>query len=176
MDNNAQQATSSAMPVPNRGGIPVTSVAAPRPAETHPIEKVVIQDATPQPVIPQPITGSRNKEAEPAPKPFPDAVKMSESEIQKEEIEIAGEIEAMVEASPDSEKPKIPEDVKAAGVEHAKEDTPMPPIQIGVKPLPMSFDEAEFTRKKYKWKDSISWLSDLIIYHWKKLTVKKEEI
>lgn len=145
------QGTVQATPVPNRGGIPVAPVAPPAPVST--------------PV---------SKEHEPVPAPFPDASKMTGPEVVEEEGKIEKELEALVENTPDAEKPKIPEEAKKAGLEHAKADTPMPPIVSGVKPLPMSYDEAEFTRKKYKWKDSVAWFAAVIMYHWKKLGIQNK--
>jgi hypothetical protein len=141
-------------PIPNRGGIPVAPVVTP----------------------PTPVSSPSGKEHEPA--PFPDVSKMTGPEVVEEEGKIERELEALVEKTPDLEKPKIPEEAKKAGLEHAKADTPMPPVVSGVKPLPMSYDEAEFTRKKYKWKDSVAWFAAVVMYHWKKLGIsnkKKEE-
>lgn len=147
------QGTVQATPIPNRGGIPVAPVAPP----------------------PTPISASVSKEHEPVPVPFPDVSKMTGPEVVEEEGKIEKELEALVEKTPDLEKPKIPEEAKKAGLEHAKADTPMPPIVSGVKPLPMSYDEAEFTRKKYKWKDSVAWFAAVIMYHWKKLRLKADQ-
>lgn len=144
-------------PIPNRGGIPVTPVVA----------------------APSLVSSPSSKEHEPAASaPFPDVSKMTGPEVVEEEGKIEKELEALVEKTPDLEKPKIPEEAKKAGLEHAKADTPMPPVVSGVKPLPMSYDEAEFTRKKYKWKDSVAWFAAVVMYHWKKLGIsnkKKEE-
>lgn len=143
-------------PVPNRGGIPVMPVTA----------------------VPSPVSSPTGKEHEPGSIPFPDASKMTGPEIVEEEGKIEKELEALVEKTPDMEKPKIPEEAKKSGLDHAKADTPMPPVVVGVKPLPMSYDEAEFTRKKNKWKDSVAWFAAVVMYHWKKLGIsnkKKEE-
>ncbi len=135
------------------------------------------QNVVTQAPVSQQVSSTKNREHEPSSAPAPDIVKMTDSEIIQEEKVVEKEIEAMVEKTPDSEKPKLSSEVKAAGVEHAKEDTPMPPLPTGVKPLPMSYDEAQSIRKKYKLilKDSVAWLSTLIMYHWKKIGFKNKE-
>ncbi|HSW48511.1 MAG TPA: hypothetical protein VLG67_05530, partial [Candidatus Saccharimonadales bacterium] len=133
------------------------------------------QTVSDQVSIPPPVSSPKSKEHEPSLSPAPDVVMMTPSEIIKEEKVVEKEIEMLVEKSPDTEKPKIPQVVKNVGVEHAKADIPMPAIQSGKSVLPMSYEEAEFTRKKYKWKDSLAWLSDLIVYHWKKLRTKSSK-
>ena len=131
---------------------------------------------TPEPAGVQQTGSPKNREHEPAKAAFPDVVKMSETEVKKVEGEVEKEIEAMFEHGKDKEKPDLSPDIKAIGVELAGEDIPMPSYPSGVQPLPMTIDEAEVTRKKYKWKDSISWLSDLIIYHWKKIRIKSKKL
>lgn len=110
----------------------------------------------------------QSKEREPAPS-FPDVAKMTESEIVIEEKEVEKELESIIEKSPDTEKPTIPKEVQQAGVTHAHEDIPIPTSLKGSSSLPMEYDEAQFTRKKYRWKDSVAWFAALIMYHWKKI-------
>jgi len=155
-------ATSLQQPVivPNRGGIPIISPSI----TTAPIQ--------------QQVSSSNNREQESAPVPFPDAAKMTASEVLSTEKDIEGEIEALeakdvvIEESPDTEKPKISPEVKALGVKHAKEDTPMPTEPSGKIILPMTAEEALLTRKKSKWKDSVAWFATLIIFVGKKLAFK----
>lgn len=119
-------------------------------------------------------TGKEQEPGAPTP-PLPDVAKMSETEIQKEEVEVEKEIEALIKTSPEPDKPNIPEDAKKAGLEHAGEDTPMSVSSAGNIVLPMTFEDAMLTRKKYKWKDSIAWFAALIIYHWKRMHFKTKE-
>jgi hypothetical protein len=144
-------------------------------AEIIPEVQAITQTDANQSAIPQPGTSPKNREHEPA--AFPDVVKMSEQQVQDEEKKVEGEIESLIEESPDTEQPKISHELKIVGVEKSIDDIANSVIQpAGQVPiLPMTFDEAELTRKKYKWKDSIAWLSDLIIYHWKKLSFKRKE-
>ncbi len=129
---------------------------------------------------PQPVSSPRSKEQEPVPAPLPDVAKMTDAEIVEEEKVVEKELEALVEKSPDTEKPDIPKEVKDAGVEHAKEDTPMPALSSGAVPLPMSYKEAEQVRNKnkykwYFWRKSLTWFASLIIYHWKKINFKSKK-
>jgi hypothetical protein len=50
------------------------------------------------------------------------------------------------------------------------------PTTSGFVSLPMSFDEAEFTRKKYKWKSSVAWFAAIVMYHWKKIKITSKEV
>ena len=108
-----------------------------------------------------------NREHEPA--PFPDVSKMTEAEIQKEEKEVEKELEAIVEKSPKDQSPKVDEELKRIGVELTDEARVEPTFSVGEQALPMSFAQARATRQKYKWRNSISWLAALVMYHWKKL-------
>jgi hypothetical protein len=176
MDNNAQKP--GAQFTTNRGGIPV------EPMSTQPVQK----QATPQPMsetsaqapapAPQQIS-SKGKEHEPAKTPFPDVVKMNEAEIKNEEREVERELEAIIEQSPQDEKPKIPAEAAEAGLEPSDEDRDLPPVLMGPTGLPMTYDEAAFIRKRnrFHWKNSIAWLASIIMYHWKKLNMvaKKRE-
>ncbi len=120
-----------------------------------------------------PVSTSLNREHEPAPTPFPDVSKMTEAEIQKEEKEVEEEIEAIVERSPKDQQPVLDEEIKKVGVALSEEDIKESPISIGDQPLPMTFNQAKVTRKKYNWRNSISWLAALVMYHWKKLNSKE---
>jgi hypothetical protein len=121
-----------------------------------------------------PSSAPAGKEHEPVPSPFPDVSKMSETQIIEEEKVLEKELESIVEKSPDVEKPQIPEEAKQAGLTHAKESTPMPVVSSSNIVLPMTYEEAKLTRKKYKWRDSVSWFTALIMYHWKKMNITKE--
>jgi hypothetical protein len=123
---------------------------------------------------PVPSSAPTGKEHEPVSAPFPDVSKMSETQIIEEEKVLEKELNSIVEKSPDLEKPKIPEEAKQAGLTHAKENTPMPVVSSGNIILPMTYEEAKLTRKKYRWRDSVSWFTTLIMYHWKKMNLTKE--
>jgi hypothetical protein len=173
MDNSTQK---NPITVTNRGGIPVERPVVRSGSETG--GSRANSSTSSQPSSPQAPSSPVGKEQEPAGAPFPDVSKMTEAEVKKEELEVERELESFIEKGSDLEKPKIDEEAKKAGLEHAGEDTKMPPVQVGAGVLPMSNEEAELTRKRYKWKDSISWLATLIAYHWKKLSYsdKKKEI
>ncbi len=155
IEDDSSGVTTQQTVVPNRGGIPIAPVS--------------------RPVVPaQPESSPARKEQGPATSAAtstPDIQTTDEEEIRKDEKEI----EAMLEKSPDTEKPKIPEEVKAAGVEHAKEDTPMPELPTDKKGMPMDFDKALITRKTYKWMDSIAWLATLVMYQIKKMNFKPKD-
>jgi hypothetical protein len=124
---------------------------------------------------PMPSSAPAGKEREPVSAPFPDVSKMSETQIIEEEKVLEKELESIVEKSPDVEKPQIPDEAKQAGLTHAKESTPMPVVSSGNIVLPMTYEEAKLTRKKYRWRDSISWFTALVMYHWKKINLTKEK-
>ncbi len=203
-DNKAQQPV-----VVNRGGIQVnlsgpqttdsnvgqddsssTQTAPQQNAPSAPQNESVLPQVPPavQPdgksqepqAAPQPVSSPRSKEQEPVPAPLPDVAKMSEAEIVEEEKVVEKELESMIEKSPDHEKPDIPKEAQEAGLTHSGADIPHPTAPSGAVTLPMSYDEAEFTRKKYKWRSSVAWFASLIMYHWKKIKaatpgVKKKE-
>lgn len=181
MDNNAQptptpisEVTTQHTPVSN-ASVPVKSLQpavkmqAPRAqlAVTPVIENLPSSDTNQANL--QPASSPKSKEHEPAPAPFPDLVKMSETELRQEEVEVEKELEGLIEKSPDNEKPKISEEARRAGLEHALQDIPMPAVPTSDPALPLSYEDAVWTKKKYKWKDSIAWLSALVIYHLKKI-------
>ncbi|HSW87676.1 MAG TPA: hypothetical protein VLG12_00765 [Candidatus Saccharimonadales bacterium] len=172
VDSTVSTQTQPVPPIPASQANDQNVSAQSQQAPVISVNQVNDQAVSDQVSISPPISSPKSKEHEPSLTPAPDVVKMTPSEIIKEEKVVEKEIEMLVEKSPDTEKPKIPQVVKNAGVEHAKADIPMPAIQNGKSALPMSYEEAEFTRKKYKWKDSLAWLSDLIVYHWKKLRTK----
>jgi len=126
------------------------------------------------PTPPQPVSAPSSKEQEPA-RSMPDVVKMTEAEIVHEEEMMSNEIKEIVSESPDVDKPAIPQEVKEVGVEPAKTDSPMPTSPSGKVVLPMTYTEAELTRKKYRWKDSIAWFATLLVYHWKRINLKSQK-
>lgn len=180
----SQDDSSSIQPAPQQN-TPIISqnesmTPSPEPsAQAAPVVQVEEKPQESQP-MPQPVSAPRSKEQEPVPAPFPDVAKMSEAEIIDEEKEVEKELEALVEKSPDTEKPDIPKDVQAIGVKHAGADIPHPVAPSGSVVLPMTFDEANNNYNKKQWKNSISWFAGLIIYHWKKIKaatpiIKKKE-
>lgn len=189
MDDNPQQPTNNPVrPTPNRGGIPIeTSSLGKRETVIDDLvsdPQKVMNANTPSAPNPAPnpvsnlqhVGGPKGKEHEPMPAPFPDVVKMNEKEIRNEEFEVERELESLIEKSPSSEKPKIPPAAEQAGMEHSGEDQDMPPINSGYAALPMSYDEAEFIKKKnkYHWKNSIAWLATIIMYHWKRINMSSK--
>ena len=195
MDDNAVQGTSDTQQdtgnihkpvvqtVTNRGGIPVEPVQAQvSPPTTMPTSVPVADNPMPPTPIPQappmsPVGGPKGKEHEPMPAPFPDVVKMNENEIRNEEKEVSAELETFIEKSPNSEKPKIPDEALEAGMEHSGEDKDMPPLQTGPGALPMSYEEAQFISKKnrFHWKNSVAWFARIIQYHWKKINFNNKK-
>ncbi len=184
-NNQSQPTTQPAQPTNQQVPVapPVKSVVDPVPTptaspDTDTDQKTLPDRSAPRqvqapvasPVVHPPVGAPANKEHEPGtPHSKLDVDKMSESEIVEEEKVVEKELEALVEKSPDTEKPEIPKEVQAAGVTHAKENTPMPQIASGTKSLPMSFQDALATQKKYKWRNSITWFASLVMYHWKKI-------
>lgn len=155
-------------------------VAPPPPVATPPTAPIAetkkdVVEAPPAPTQ-QPVSGGpAGKEREPVYAPLPDVAKLSDKEIVEEEKVVEAELESMVEKSPAEKKPDIPQEVKDAGVTATDDDAVMSNLVAGAVVPPMSLDEAKFTRKRHKWRESISWLSELIIYHWKKMRSKPED-
>ena len=138
-----------------------TTTPDPVPAQTQPSPPIV--------------GGPAGKELEARPLPMPDISKLSDSEIQEEEKQVETAIENLIVQSPADKKPEIPEEAKTAGVELAAHEMEFDPNKIGTVSLPMTFDEALKTQRKSRIRDSLKWLTTLIIYHWKKLRAKPEE-
>ncbi len=118
----------------------------------------------------QPVSKPFSKEHE----PMPDIVKMTENQILQEENRVDKELKEIVAKSPDIEKPEISEEAKKAGLEHAKENTQMPVTASSNISLPMTYEQAQLTRKKYRFRDSIAWLADIIIYYFKQKNRKPD--
>lgn len=185
MDDTIQQNQSNLPTQPDLQG--ASAPVQPPESVTPPVQKPVVapsakphqpglggrqmQAPTATPPV-QAVGGPANREHEPASAPQPDVVKMTEPEIIREEEKVERELETIIEKTPDTEKPEIPKEVQNAGVTLAKEAIPMPAGPTGSVVLPMTYQEAELTNKNYKWKDSVSWLASLIMYHWKKLGFK----
>jgi hypothetical protein len=142
-------------------------VASPEPP-------VAVQTQAAQPAAPS-VTVQTGKEQEPQTVPLPDVAKMTESEIVQEEKAVESELEKLVEQSPMDKKMDLPKEIKNIGAALANEDSPMPDFASGVGVFPMTYDEALKTKKKSRIRESIKWLSTLIIYHWKKLRAKPED-
>lgn len=156
--------------LPSFRSVSSTNTARPMsaPREVRALGGRIMQPQT-NPIVAQSVSAPANKEHEPTLHSKADVDKMTEPEIAEEEKAVERKIEEIVEESPDTEKPKLPEEVKKAGVELAKESAPMPSGPSGKVVLPMTYEEAVVARKTYKWRDSISWLASVILYHFKKL-------
>ncbi|MBA3723873.1 MAG: hypothetical protein H0W89_03175 [Candidatus Levybacteria bacterium] len=109
-------------------------------------------------------------------KPAPSSVEVQQIEVAPSMPEVAVErsIESIVEKSPDTEKPKIPEAAKAFGVTHSGPGVPIDENVFNVKSLPMTFQEAVAEEKLHpKLNDSKHWLAELVLYVWRKIDPKK---
>lgn len=95
------------------------------------------------------------------------------------EVAVSPELKELgVEAKADTEKPKISEEVQAAGVAPAKAATPVVPTEPAEQPkYPMSYEEALLIKKKnrFKIKDSITWFATQMTYLWKKAAAEQSE-
>jgi hypothetical protein len=100
------------------------------------------------------------------------AVEVQEVEVQPSvpELKVEKSVEHIVEKSPDHDKPKLPEEVKAVGVTHSGPGVPIDQNVFGVKNLPMTYDQAIVEEKQHpKLNDSKHWLAELVLYVWRKL-------
>lgn len=147
------------------------------PVETKKIEEAVAVPVSsvdiPTPV--QPISAPASKEQEPGAAPLPDVAKMTESEIVDEEKAVESELEKMIVQSPQDKPLDLPKEIKNIGAALANEDTLMPDVSLGNGAFPMTYPEAIKTNKISKVKESIKWISALIIYHWKKMRSKPDD-
>lgn len=179
MDNSANnQQTQAVTPVQN-----MVSKMQPPAAQAPALPQVENKNDSPTPTgtevqasstSAQPVSAPLTKEHEPR-STMPDVVKMTETQIVQEEVKVEKELEGIVSQSPNTEIPNIPPEAKNAGLEHAKEDTPLVSSPTSTVIMPMTFEEAQLTQKKYRFRDSIAWLADIIIYHFKKISRKPED-
>lgn len=138
------------------------------PREVAPVDETesVATVSDDQAVVPDEATDADNKQQEAA------DVKMQESHPQ---VEVSKELqEAGVEKGEDADRDKLPEEQIAKADDAAKQ----PDTQASASgvPLPMTAQQAEEVKKKSKIRDSIKWLAELILYHWKKLQVKGDKV
>lgn len=109
-------------------------------------------------------------------KPANQAVEQQQIEVSPATPEVAIEqsIEHVVEKSPDVDKPKLSEAVKAVGVTHSGPGIPLDENAFQVKTLPMTFEQALAEEKSHpKLDDSKHWLAELVLYVWRKIDPKK---
>ena len=109
-------------------------------------------------------------------KSAPTSVEVQQIEVAPSmpEVSIEKSVEAIVEKAPDTEKPKIPDAVKAVGVTHSGPGVPIDENVFHVKSLPMTFEEAVAQEKQHpKMNDSKHWLAELVLYVWRKIDPKK---
>lgn len=96
------------------------------------------------------------------------------------EVSVEKSVEHVVEKSPDMDKPKLPEAVKAAGVTHSGPGIPVDENVFNIKTMPMTYEDAKLEEKQHpKLNDSKHWLAELIMYVWRKLDPdinKKKEV
>lgn len=85
------------------------------------------------------------------------------------EVSIEKSVENVIEKSPDVEKPDIPQEVKAVGVTHSGPGIPVSENTFAVKTLPMTYQQAAIIDKQTSLKESRHWLSELVMYVWRKL-------
>lgn len=83
---------------------------------------------------------------------------------QPEKIVIPHELSKVIEKSPDTEVPKIEEEVKAAEVTPAKESMPIINTPSGAVKLPMTYAQALVKERESKSLDSVHWLAAVILY------------
>lgn len=108
--------------------------------------------------------------------PAPPSVEVQQIEVAPSMPEVAIEksVEAIVEKAPDTEKPMIPDAVKAVGVTHSGPGVPIDENVFHVKSLPMTYEEAIVEEKQHpKLNDSKHWLAELVLYVWRKIDPKK---
>lgn len=172
VDPPTQPPVSDAQPLQNSQIAPPAEETASITHSTSeiPVEPQAASQAA-QPVVSVPA----GKELEPHAAPLPDVAKMTEEEIVQEEKAVETELEKLVEQSPMDKKMDLPKEIKNIGAALANEDNPMPDFSSGAGALPMTYEEALKTKKKSRIKESIKWLSTLIIYHWKKMRAKPED-
>lgn len=91
------------------------------------------------------------------------------------EVAVEQSLEAVVEKSPDVEKPIIAEELKKVGVTHSGPGVPVQENSFAVTQLPMNYQQAKIVDKQTTLKESKHWLAELVMYVWRKVdpTVEK---
>lgn len=84
------------------------------------------------------------------------------------EIMIPQELKNRVEKGPDAHQPKIEKETRLAGMELAKESTPVITTPTGIIHLPLTYTQALQKKKESRLIDSIHWLAALVMYQWRK--------
>lgn len=99
-----------------------------------------------------------------------DAEEVAEIGPSTPEFSASPEVENIVEASPNQEKPDLSKAVQDAGVTHSGPGViDVAQNDFGVKKLPMTYQQAAVDEKKTEFKESKHWFSALIMYIWRKL-------
>ncbi len=105
-------------------------------------------------------------------KPVQNTAEIKRVEVQPTtpELKVESSVENIIEKTPDLDKPKLSEAVKAAGVTHSGPGIPIDENVFNVKSLPMTFEQAVAEEKQHpKLNDSKHWLAELVMYVWRKL-------
>ncbi|MGH9857867.1 MAG: hypothetical protein ACRD4B_08490 [Acidobacteriota bacterium] len=104
--------------------------------------------------------------------PEPEAQAVGERTAVVESAERNGEVDKVVEKSPDQETPNIPKVVQQAGVTHSGPGLVMDAIDEnvwGVSKMPISYQQAALEEHQTKMKESKHWLMATVMYVWRKL-------
>ncbi len=85
------------------------------------------------------------------------------------EIAVEKSLEAVVEKSVDTEKPKITEELKKVGITHSGPGIPIETNKFSVTTMPMQYEEAKAMDKATSIRESKHWLAELVMYVWRKI-------
>lgn len=86
------------------------------------------------------------------------------------EISVEKSVEHVVEKSPDTDKPTIPDAVKAVGVTHSGPGVVVDENAFNIHAMPMTYEEAVVQEKQHpKLNDSKHWMAELVEYVWRKI-------
>lgn len=80
------------------------------------------------------------------------------------------EVEKIVEATPDQEKPDIPKALSDAGVTHSGPGIiAVPQNNFGIKEIPVSYQQAAVEEKQTELHESKHWLMGVVMYVWRRI-------
>lgn len=185
MDPNSQtipSTPSAQASVSGRGQAPAPTISAGTMSPTEPVVQSVPTAQTisvhpeQEPVSTASSLEDQEEERRPARQEVATKPAQSTAEVQIEvkpatpELTVEKSVESIIEKTPEVDKPKLSEVVKAAGVTHSGPGIPIDQNAFNVKSLPMTFEQAVIEEKQHpKLNDSKHWIAELVMYVWKKL-------
>lgn len=168
--NQSMAANKLQQPVPVQAGtMSQQSAPTPQPISVHP-EQGPVQTATPSESTEDEIVQPAQQEVSVKPVQQTAEVDAIEMKPSTPEVSVEQSVEQVIEKSPDMDRPKLSNDLKAIGVTHSGPGVPVDTNNWNVKSLPMTFEQAVAEEKQHpRLNDSKHWLAELVLYVWRKI-------